>query len=61
MTLQGGENGQDLLSSALWYLLFAWGILIHLPLLGAGAEGTKACYYSSQGSLLVPRASPLPR
>lgn len=61
MTLQGGGNGRDLLSSALQYPLFAGGILIHLPLSGTGAEGTKACHYLAQGSLPVPRASPLPR
>ena len=59
--LQGGGNGRGSQSSALWYPLFARGVLTHLPLSGAGAEGTKTCHYPAQGSLPVPRASPLPR
>lgn len=54
------ENSQDLLSSAIWYSLFARGILIPLPLMGAGAEGTKACHYLAQGNLLCPEPAPCP-
>lgn len=53
-------KSQDLLSSALWYPLFAWGILIPLPLLEAGAERTKACHYLAQGNLLCPEPAPCP-
>lgn len=53
-------NSQDLLSSALWCPLFAWGILIPLPLLGAGTEGTKACHYLAQRNLLCSEPAPCP-